>query len=177
MAVLAEVVSVIIRVATVETRFPGGMVEFARQCPNGTFCTDGQICRVGFMHPADARKYVEHLQSLGFSRSEIALTNNSEFLQPCDWLQLRSLAGVAVAGLQGTELTRMMTPGWWRPGKTMQLLSTEELKEDYDMIGMRESVEIYRHRKTGKEMYVGRANLQPRKRWWQTWKRWWQIWK
>jgi hypothetical protein len=167
---LAEVISLIIRVGTVEARFPGGMVEYARHCPNGTFCTDGEICRVGFMHFADAQKCAEQLQSLGFLPSEIALTNDSEFLWPCDWLQLRRQAGVAVARLQGTELTSMMTPGWWRPGNQMQCLSTEELNEDYDIIGVRENVEIYRHRKTGKEMYVGRANLQPRKRWWQFWK-------
>ena len=64
MGVLIEGVNVLIRNATVEQRFPGGMQEYERHCPNVTFCTDGQICRVGFMTEADAVSYIDYLHGL-----------------------------------------------------------------------------------------------------------------
>ena len=68
MGVLIEGENVLIRNATVELRLPGGMQEYERHCPNGTFCTDGHICRVGFMVIADAVSYIDYLESLGFAR-------------------------------------------------------------------------------------------------------------
>jgi hypothetical protein len=68
MGVLIEGVNVVIRNVTVDVRFPGGMREYARSCPNGTFCTDGEICRVGFMTTADAVSYVDTLEDHAFLR-------------------------------------------------------------------------------------------------------------
>jgi len=67
MGVLIEAENVLIRNATVKQRLRGGMQEYERRCPNDTFCTDGQICRVGFMVIADAVSYIDHLESLGFA--------------------------------------------------------------------------------------------------------------
>src|SRR5947209_6051739 len=57
MAVSAIAISVVVRNATIEAHFPGGMLAFARSCPNQTFCTDGTISRVGFMVQQDAETF------------------------------------------------------------------------------------------------------------------------
>jgi hypothetical protein len=176
MGVLAEAVSVVIRVATVETRLPGGIAEYARQSPNNTYCTDGQVCRVGFMSPADAQDHLEHLQSLGFSppgrngSPEVAIIDqDSGFLHPCDWLQLGRQGDVTVTWLRGTELTHFVAPPGWKPG-SMQRISLQQLADDYDMVEVRDGVEIYRHRETGDMQYVGRPKLRAKRQWWQFWK-------
>jgi hypothetical protein len=176
MGVVAEAVSIVIRVATVEARLPGGLDEFARQRPNGSYCTDGQVCRVGFMSSADARSYLEHLRSLGFQTpghgrpSEVALIDqDAGFLHPCDWLQLARVDEVPIAWLRGTELTHFAAPPGWKPGP-MKRISLQELKADYDMIEIRDGLETYRHRKTGELQYVGRPKLKAAKTWWRFWK-------
>jgi hypothetical protein len=95
MGVLIEAVCVVIRNATVEARLTGGMQEYERRCPNDTFCTDGEVCRVGFMTTADAASYIESIESLGFRRPtpeaapEVALITQAAGLDhPCDWLEL-----------------------------------------------------------------------------------------
>jgi hypothetical protein len=67
MGVLIEAITVVIRNAAVEARVAGGLQELQRRCPNATFCTDGEICRAGFMTSGDARSYVEGLKSLGIT--------------------------------------------------------------------------------------------------------------
>jgi hypothetical protein len=61
MSVLAEAISVVIRVDAIEHRFPGGLEGLRRTVPNQTFCCDGELARVGFMDPADAEAYVAGL--------------------------------------------------------------------------------------------------------------------
>ena len=177
MGVLIEGENVVIRNATVEQRHPGGMQEYERRCPNGTFCTDGQICRVGFMATADAISYIDGLESLGFTRPtsegspEVALiTQGSGFVMPCDWLELNQVdlggeAPTAVAWVRGTELSQLVAPPGWKPG-SIQPISLQRLKDEYDVIEVRDGVETYRHRETGEMRYLGRPKLKPGKRWW-----------
>src|SRR5437867_11514845 len=108
MGVLIEGVNVVIRNAVVGARLPGGMQDYERGCPNGTFCTDGDVCRVGFMTTADAASYIEVLASLGFTRPtpegspEVALiTQGAGFDFPCNWLELGS---VELGGEQSAEV-------------------------------------------------------------------------
>jgi hypothetical protein len=65
MAVLCEALSVIIRCHSVDCYFQGGPAAFVRVIPNQTFCTDGELLRVGFMSPDDVRDFVEMLERNG----------------------------------------------------------------------------------------------------------------
>jgi len=170
MGVLIEGENVLIRNATVEQRYPGGMQEYEQRCPNATFCTDGQICRVGFMATADAISYIDDLESLGFARPtpegspEVAWINQvSGFVMPCDWLDLDRIdlgggAPTAVAWVRGTALSQLVAPPDWKPG-SVQRISFQRLKDEYDMIEVRDGVETYRHRETGVMQYIGRPKL------------------
>jgi Flp pilus assembly protein TadD len=167
MGVLIECENVLIRNATVEQRLPGGMQEYERRCPNGTFCTDGLICRVGFMVPADAAAYIDHLASCGFARPtldgspEVALINQvTGFVLPCDWLELNRIdlggnALTAVAWLKGTVLSQLVAPPHWKPGMMVRI-ATKDLGEG-DFLGTREGVDVFRNKSTGERLYVGRT--------------------
>jgi tetratricopeptide (TPR) repeat protein len=167
MGVLIESENVLIRNATVEQRLPGGMQEYERRCPNGTYCTDGQICRVGFMVAADAASYIDYLDSLGFARPtrdgspEVAIVNHvTGFVQPCDWLELNRIdlggdSPTAVAWLRGTALSQFVAPPHWKPGKMVQIARKELSKREF--LGTKEGVDVFRDKATGELLYVGRT--------------------
>ncbi len=95
MAVLVEGISVIIRCSAVRSKYRGGEAAFRRDLPNRTFCTDGELARVGFMQPEAVRSYVRHLERRGLTfRSEqdeavdIAVMDQLRGpLVPCCWLE------------------------------------------------------------------------------------------
>ena len=176
MGVLVEAFSLVIRNATFQDHLPGGVKQYERDCPNGTFCSDGVICRVGFMSLADAMSYLGHLRTMGFvpptsdGSPEVAIVEgDSGFLFPCDWLQLTRLEGVAIAWLKGTELTHYVAPPGWEGG-TMVKLTPEELNERYELVEVKDRLEVYRHRETGEPLYIGRPRIPSRRKWWQVWK-------
>lgn len=164
MGVLIEGANVVIRNATVEARLAGGMQEYERRCPNRTFCTDGEICRVGFMTITDAASYVESLESPGFRRPtpegspEVALISQTAgFDHPCDWLELGRLdlgdgQSAEVASLRGTTLSTLVAPPGWTPGKMRQIRVAE-----YEFLGTKGDVDVFRHKATGELRYVGRT--------------------
>ena len=167
MGVLIEAENVLIRNATVEQRLPRGTQEYERRCPNDTFCTDGQICRVGFMVIADAASYIDRLEGLGFARPtsagspEVALISQfTGFVLPCDWLELNWIdlggdAPTAVAWLRGTALSRLVAPPHWKPDKMIQV-AAKELSE-HEFLGTKEGVDVFRDTATGELLYVGRT--------------------
>ena len=65
-AVLAEMYSVVVRVATLVADYAGGAEAYEANCPNATFCSDGE-CRVGFMSWADAESFLRALQRFNIS--------------------------------------------------------------------------------------------------------------
>jgi hypothetical protein len=167
MAVIIECDNVLIRNSTVEQRFPGGMKAYERSCPNGSFCTDGQICRVGFMAEADARSYIDHLESVGLvgptdeGSPEIAVISQQDgFIFPCDWLELGwlDLGGEEwsqAAWLLGTPLKEVVAPGNWKPGM-VRWAGKEELSE-LEFLGTKENTDLYRDASTGQVLYTGRT--------------------
>ncbi len=167
MGVLIEAESVVIRNRTVEQRFPGGIREYERRCPNQSFCTDGRICRVGFMIQADAEEYIDYLCGLGFSRPtaegspEVALLDPiGGFAFPCDWLELArvDLGGeepTTVAWLGGTVLSEVVAPPQWSPGK-MRLIDRNE-RNDLEFLGTKNHMDVFRDKATGELLYAGRT--------------------
>ena len=55
----------IVRNATLESLYPGGVSGYAADCPNRTFCSDGVLTRVGFMTPDDVGAFLERLETRG----------------------------------------------------------------------------------------------------------------
>ena len=93
--VVIDGVSLIIQNTGVERRFPGGIVAYERACPNATYCSDGEICRVAFTVEAEGRSFAGGLTRHGFvnpwsaERSDVAVAAlHVNLLFPCDWLEI-----------------------------------------------------------------------------------------
>jgi hypothetical protein len=117
MAVSAEAISVVVRNATIEARFPGGMPAFARSCPNQTFCTDGTISRVGFMAQSDAETFINRLRAAGLEPSSVGVVNEIAlviaehgFFDSCSWLQFGLFDGHPAVWLAGADRDSLFVP-------------------------------------------------------------------
>ena len=67
MPVLVEALSVIIKDSSIRTKYIGGFDEFFETIPNGTYCSDGKIHRIGFMTPDDNKQYIRLLEQNGLT--------------------------------------------------------------------------------------------------------------
>lgn len=65
MAVLMEGISVIVRWDSIHSRYSGGSRRFLAGVPRRTYCSDGEIARVGFTSPVDCEAYVQGLEAGG----------------------------------------------------------------------------------------------------------------
>ncbi len=173
MAVLAEMYSVIIRVSTLESYFPGGVQTYIETCPNQSLCCDGEICRVGFMSWADVETFGEYLEASGFNpgAGAVAVTREDKGLvEPCDWLEFEHVDGTPVARLLGSTSDSLAIPPNWSPGDENELTHETEIQANWDRVDKNGGVETYMHRETGQIRYVGRAEaLDPRRPWWRLW--------
>src|SRR6185369_5487283 len=131
MSVLVEAHSIIVRCDAIEARYAGGWEQFSADVPNRTLCSDGEIARVGFMSPADAEAYTNHLRRCGlrFCENGTALDMAAVFQQsglkmPCDWLEFGRLylntdcasasAYVACCRLRDGASLQLSTPARWK---------------------------------------------------------------
>jgi hypothetical protein len=180
-AVYCAAVSVIVRNSTIEARFPGGISTFGLSRPNETLCSDGEISRVGFLVENDARSFIARLLEAGIvppeneASSEIALiVEGMGFLYPCEWLQIGLFDGRPAAWLASSGRGKLAINRWEFEVSTtpLQRISQEDLRDSYEFLGLKDKVEAYRHKTTGKVLYVGRPfHAMPDRKWWQFWKR------
>jgi hypothetical protein len=155
-------------------RFPGGLAAFESNAPNGTFCTDGVISRVGFMVEADARTFINTLASQGMASSiaelhaEIALfIQGHGFSHSCSWLQSGLFDGRPCVWLSGTDRGDLFIP---KADLHTDVIGISD--EEFESIGFKNKVQVYRHKKTGELRYVGRPFHPAKKKpWWQFWSR------
>ena len=176
MAVVIEATTVVILTAALERRFPGGVAAFAQQAPNSTFHSDGQLAAVSFSTTADTKLVVGALTKHGFPdpwkvpAAEICIVDQSAgILTQCDWLKvdLRALTtvegercGITMAWI-GDDPGALAVPTGWSPRRIEQV-STEDLERNYELVKTDRiddaggTVTAYRHRVTGRVLYIGR---------------------
>ncbi len=164
MAVLIEVVSVVVRHATLAAKYPGGLEAYRRACPNNTFCADEHLSRVGFMVQSDAEVFVAQLAAKGLTpfrkeaAEDVALIDESAKLtRPCAWLSLGHWGPASIAWLAGTKRGDLHAPAGWNAARRPQYLSAEEIKQRLEFVRTDGHVDVYRDKMTGQEMYVGRT--------------------
>jgi hypothetical protein len=98
MSVIIEAYSCVIKVDAIKKLYEGGLSAFIRAIPNQTFCTDGDLCRIGFMREGDLYAYANTLRDSGIAHDVdekqrqqkfIAFTMQGKgFIFPCDWLEI-----------------------------------------------------------------------------------------
>jgi len=104
-AVLTEMYNVVIRVSTLTVYYPGGVAAYESDCPNSTFCSDGEVCRVGFMSWADTELFVQSLRRfdvslIGFASEEewfeYRLEHHPEFMRRIEEARIALRAGQGI---------------------------------------------------------------------------------
>lgn len=128
MAVLVEAFSVLIRVKAIESLLLGGVPRFFELVPNETLCSDGVLCRVGFMAMEDALFFANQLLGEGLTAAtdgcvespDVAIASQSgEMVYPCAWIELDQLeiggVGRTVwgASMEGKGELPLATPKGW----------------------------------------------------------------
>jgi hypothetical protein len=172
MAILIEAISVVIRVETIEEKYPGGLIYYEKDCPNATFCADGFLTRVGFMTPDDVGTFIESLESHGFvvfdSEAEeeefldlVVVDQMTGLTRPCKWLSYdRHPDGYAFAWLTGEEPGELTTPEGWdlenSLSKKHEFVPSDEVGGRLRFLRSEEAVDVFRDESTGEEVYIGR---------------------
>lgn len=125
MSVVCEAINVVVRVDKLNERFPGGLTGYVGTVPNLTFCSDGVLSRVAFMHPDDVRLWlttalVPHRLSLdpttGLSDACVVVDQFKGPTMPCPWIEhAQHEGGYSYCWLAGSDPGEMATPAGWQP--------------------------------------------------------------
>ena len=176
MSVLVEAHSIIVRCDAIQERYSGGWEQFIADVPNRTFCSDGEIARVGFMSPADAKAYIRYLEHCGLSSDGrgaaadlAAVFQQSGLKVPCDWLEFGrmdlnthcSSASVAYCRLQGGACVQLTTPPRWKYdgslSQTFGIFPSASTHTGIEFLRHENGVDVYYDSLAEKEVFVGRT--------------------
>jgi hypothetical protein len=127
MSVLAEAFSVVVPVSVLVRSYPGGLVRYAEDAPNHSYCSDGVLTRVGFLARKDAEYFIAVLQSVGLTTYDrgvfidVALVDqNVGPLAPCLWLEFaRERNGAPVCWHAASRRGAMHVPPDWENAATL----------------------------------------------------------
>lgn len=176
MAVLIEGLSVVIRIPTILKAYPGGKAEFEAHVPNRSWCADGELIRVGFMHPMDIKAYVAHLESMGLTFRQdgkavdlVVADQRDGFTLPCSWAEFGYTnwqddpqKRIAVCQLVGGNCPSIFTPPGWTYEKSLssqfRFVPEGWAREFLQFLRNENGVDVYRDLRTGQEVYVGRTS-------------------
>ena len=164
--------SVVVRVLTLAADYPGGVEAYETNCPNRTFCSDGELCRVGFMSWADTEAFLRSLQRFNMTPEAGAVAiirEDKGLLQASEWLTFHRIEGTPMARLVDSTVDSIVAPPGWVPGHRNVLMTEAELQQR-ELVANKDSVATYRDPSNGEVLYVGRALVQgPKRPWWKFW--------
>jgi hypothetical protein len=160
MGVCCQAYSVVVRNTVIEERMVGGVDQYKKLCPNRTFCTDGFICRIGFMNLVDAKNFVSTVvvsKMLNTSSGDFVIVDPAlGSLPKPDWLTFGRYKEIPVVCLKGTEQTKIFIPQN-EFNSDFEAISIKDLKESYDLVDVQDNVQHYVNKVTGRDFYVGRT--------------------
>lgn len=126
MAVLTEDMSIIVRIDSIERKFPSGMRAFVdRKGATKGFCADGELVRFGLREGLEVEMLMQDLLAWGFvhvdaegKAVDIALIDQLQGpLQACDWLEWGRVtmgdAAVNACRLVGSKVDGVAVPVAW----------------------------------------------------------------
>jgi hypothetical protein len=171
MAVLVEAISVLVRLETIAEKYPGGVDQYAQDCPNGTFCMDEDITRVGFMDPDDVVAFIANLEHLGFQCitddkcDEVAVADQvNGIVIPCDWLEHLYLVlfegdvRVFICKIADKPLGEIVFPAGWNYeaslSKRFITVKSEDVDKRMKFLRHEDGVDFYLDTLTGQEVFI-----------------------
>ncbi len=129
MAVLVEATAVVVRAAAVAPRISGGWEALGESLPEQGVCSDDELVSISLFDPAEVRRLVERLVSLGLSFDwegnfeDVAFADQKRgLITPCDWLTFETVnigiggtpPSVAICRLAGSHSHELRVPDGWR---------------------------------------------------------------
>lgn len=174
MSVLVEANSVVARVDSLERLYSGGLLGYAYDCPNNSFCTDGYLARVGFMHTDDVESFIELLESHGLrylrwkrAKDFLVVDQQRGPMVKCSWLECGHATGggntVTACRLKGAPEVELAHPdGWCFEGslsQTFGFVPHEGMAKTMTFLRHQDGVDVYLSKLTGGELYIGRSKV------------------
>lgn len=175
MAVLCEAISVLVPVEVLMRSFPGGPASYEQLVPNASFCSDGVLTRVGFMHHNDSRAWCDLLEDAGleYFRSDedgslsavdfIVVDQRQGPLVNCHWLSTEITEGDLWGWLTDYGRGENCVPDGWAAGRSSSLIFTAAEDQEGSLIRSAESgsglesIDELLDPETGAVRFVGRA--------------------
>lgn len=175
MAVLIEANSVVIRLETIAEKYPGGVDQYIKDCPDGTLCKDDSIVRVGFMSPFDTGAFIEDLKRLGFKYIEdeefVEIAVVLQFiglLRPCNWLEIVSVKifkgnmKLSMCQIKGGALEYVDLPHGWSYenslSKSNRFFTSETMDKRMIFLDHTDGVDAYLDVLTGEQHFITRTS-------------------
>lgn len=175
MAVIVEVLSVVIRCDAIERAFVGGWDAFRNTpAPNSTLCSDGELIRIGFMAPDDARAYISTLEAAGliFEREaqavDLALVEQQRgLLLPAPWLEVGPLhvngCKIMACWLAGQQPGNLAVPAGWKyeESASHHPCVQGEIDDDrFKFLRHENGLDVCLDLRSGREVFVARPVIQ-----------------
>ena len=175
MAVLIEGISVVVRAKSMLDTFGGDWEAVKKVIPNRTLCCDTELVRVGFITPVDVEAFVNLLQThdLRFMEEgtciDIAVVDQMfGVINRCDWIDfsLYEIAPgqfVAACRLSGSKFDGVQVPDGWSYSRSLSRTSmfvpSGQMEKTMKFLRHEGGVDVYENLMTGREVYVGRPNI------------------
>lgn len=166
MAVLVEAISVVVPIAVLEAKYPGGVAQYERDCTNHTFCADANLTSIRFMLSTDVKRFIERLTARGLdfvaagSCVDIVVVDQHQGpTAPCAWIEGgHQPEGYAAVWMGGTEPGELAHPEGWTPTQSSQLeFASHSDMDRFLRLGRTSRVDIVVDFKTGRQVYIGRS--------------------
>ena len=177
MSVLIEGICVVVKRATIEEKYRGGVARYAEDCPNTMYCADEHLTAVGFQVLDDAYRWIRRLEIQSFVFIQKGVYRDIAVVEKlrgpcrkCAWLDFSNIrtqlpsAGetteISVCRLAGTEPGDPAMPTGWRledSQKTrMRYFQLDGIEQKLQFLEEKNGVEVYRDTETGDTVHIGR---------------------
>ncbi len=164
MSVQIAAFNVVVRRSTVREKYPGGVEQYALDCPNLTYCHDDHLTRIGFMTLDDAASFAYKLQQIHrLEPDEIAIVDQIDgLLAPRGWLEYAQHPdGLAICWLKGTDPGDLAIPEGWDPtwDRTIVPVRTgpQNQGDGLELLRREDGIDVYCDTATGDLRYIGRV--------------------
>lgn len=132
--------------------------------PNSTALADDDLWRISFMTAADASAFVAQLELKGLNASRgpdsdaVVINEFDQSIEPyCEWLQTGRWEKAVIGWLAGTEPRKVVAREGWDPKVGSGLSFRTSNDADIELLRVENNMEVYRDKKTGKELFIGRS--------------------
>jgi len=177
MSVLIEGICVLVQRETIEDKYPGGVAQYAEDCPNNMYCADEHLTAVGFQVLDDAYRWIRRLeiQNLVFIQKgvyrDIAVVEKLRGpCRKCPWLDFSRIraplpnseeaAEISVCRRTGAEFGELAMPSGWSLADSqktrMRYYQLDGIEQKLQFVEAKDGLEVYRDTETGETFHIGR---------------------